>query len=58
MAAPASAREAAYQTLWGRIVTMELKPGDPLNDRQLAEEMGRIFRDKVVGFPTLMEVVE
>lgn len=40
MAAPASAREAAYQTLWGRIVTMELKPGDPLNDRQLAEEMG------------------
>ena len=40
MAAPASAREAAYQTLWGRIVTMELRPGDPLNDRQLAEEMG------------------
>ena len=40
MAAPASAREVAYQTLWGRIVTMELKPGDPLNDRQLAEEMG------------------
>ena len=35
-----SAREAAYQTGWGRIVTMELKPGDPLNDRQLAEEMG------------------
>ena len=38
--AASSAREAAYQTLWGRIVTMELKPGDPLNDRQLAEEMG------------------
>ena len=40
MAASSSAREAAYQTLWNRIVTMELKPGDPLNDRQLAEEMG------------------
>ncbi len=40
MAARSSAREAAYQTLWGRIITMELKPGDPLNDRQLAEEMG------------------
>ena len=38
--AASSAREAAYQTLWGRIVTMELKPGDPLNDRLLAEEMG------------------
>ena len=38
--AASSAREAAYQTLWGRIGTMELKPGDPLNDRQLAEEMG------------------
>ena len=35
MAASSSAREAAYQTLWNRIVTMELKPGDPLNDRQL-----------------------
>ena len=40
MAAPESAREIAYQTLWGRIVTMELKPGAPLNDRQLAQEMG------------------
>lgn len=38
--AASSARETAYQTLWGRIVTMELKPGDPLNDRELAEEMG------------------
>ncbi len=35
-----SAREAAYRTLWDRIITMELKPGDPLNDRQLAEELG------------------
>lgn len=40
MAALESAREIAYQILWGRIVTMELKPGDPLNDRQLAREMG------------------
>ena len=40
MTPAASAREAAYQTLWSRIVTLELKPGDPLNDRQLASEMG------------------
>lgn len=30
----------AYQTLRSRIITMELKPGDPLNDRELAEELG------------------
>lgn len=35
-----SAREAAYQKLRSRIITMELRPGDPLNDRLLAEEMG------------------
>ena len=35
-----SAREMAYQTLRSRIITMELKPGDPLNDRELAEQMG------------------
>ena len=35
-----SAREVAYQKLHNRIITMELKPGDPLNDRLLAEEMG------------------
>lgn len=35
-----SAREAAYQRLRSRIITMELRPGDPLNDRLLAEEMG------------------
>ena len=35
-----SAREMAYQTLRSRIITMELKPGDPLNDRELAEELG------------------
>ena len=40
MPTPSSARETAYQILWNRIVTMELKPGDALNDRQLAEEMG------------------
>ena len=31
-----SAREQAYQTIRSRIITMELKPGDPLNDRELA----------------------
>ena len=35
-----SAREAAYETIRSRIITMELKPGDPLNDRELAEELG------------------
>ena len=35
-----SARETAYQTIRNRIITMELKPGDPLNDRELAEELG------------------
>ncbi len=40
MMATLSAREAAYQKLRSRIITMELKPGDPLNDRLLAEEMG------------------
>lgn len=35
-----SAREAAYQKIYERIITMQLKPGDPLNDRELAEEMG------------------
>ncbi|MGN0706692.1 MAG: GntR family transcriptional regulator [Faecalibacterium sp.] len=35
-----SAREAAYQKIYDRIITMQLKPGDPLNDRELAEEMG------------------
>ena len=35
-----SAREVAYRTIRSRIITMELKPGDPLNDRELAEELG------------------
>ena len=35
-----SARDQAYQTIRSRIITMELKPGDPLNDRELAEQMG------------------
>lgn len=34
-----SAREAAYQMLRQRIITMDLKPGDPLNDRELALQM-------------------
>ena len=35
-----SARDTAYQTIRSRISTMELKPGEPLNDRELAEERG------------------
>lgn len=35
-----SARETAYRTIRNRIITMELKPGDSLNDRELAEELG------------------
>lgn len=35
-----SARELAFQTVRNRIITMELKPGDSLNDRELAEELG------------------
>ena len=35
-----SARELAYETIRTRIITMELKPGDPLNDRELAEQLG------------------
>ena len=31
-----SAREAAYETIRSRIITMELKPGDELNDHELA----------------------
>ena len=35
-----SAREAAYETIRSRIITMELKPGDELNDHALAQELG------------------
>lgn len=35
-----SAREAAYKMLRQRILIMELKPGDALNDKDLAQEMG------------------
>lgn len=35
-----SAREVAYETVRSRIITMELKPGDELNDRLLAQELG------------------
>ena len=31
-----SAREVAYETIRSRIITMDLKPGDELNDRELA----------------------
>ena len=35
-----SAREVAYEAIRSRIITMELKPGDELNDRELAQELG------------------
>ena len=35
-----NARDLAYHTVRSRIITMDLKPGDPLNDRELAEELG------------------
>lgn len=35
-----SAREAAYETIRSRIITMELKPGDELNDHELAQKLG------------------
>ena len=33
-----SAREVAYETIRSRIITMDLKPGDELNDRELAQD--------------------
>ena len=38
--ANASARETAYQRLRDRIIHLELKPGEVLNDKELAEQMG------------------
>ena len=35
-----SARETAYETIRNRIITMELKPGDELNDHELAQQLG------------------
>ena len=35
-----SAREVAYETIRSRIITIALKPGDELNDRELAQELG------------------
>ena len=35
-----SAREVAYETIRSRIITMDIKPGDELNDRELAQELG------------------
>ena len=34
-----NARETAYQILRDKIIFLELKPGEPLNDKQLAEEL-------------------
>ena len=35
-----SAREVAYETIRSRIITMDLKSGDELNDREVAQELG------------------
>lgn len=35
-----SARETAYRALRHRIIHLELKPGEALNDKELAEQMG------------------
>ena len=48
-----SAREVAYETVRSRIITMELKPGDPLNDRELAEELGISRTPERDAFQTL-----
>ena len=39
MAASYSARERAHQELRSRILNLELKPNDILNDKALAQEM-------------------
>lgn len=36
----ASARETVYRTIRGRILNLELKPNDVLNEKELAEEIG------------------
>ena len=40
MAGVLSARETAYQALRSRILNLDLKPNDSLNDKELAQEMG------------------
>ena len=40
MAASYSARERAYQALRSRILNLELKPNDCLNDKELAQQLG------------------
>ena len=37
--APRNAREAAYRILRDRIIFLDLKPGEPLNDKKLSEEL-------------------
>ncbi len=39
ISAGSNARETAYQTIRDMIIRMELRPGEPLSDKQLAEEM-------------------
>ena len=35
-----SARSVAYQTIRGKIISLDFKPGEPLSDKLLAEELG------------------
>ena len=35
-----SARETAYQLIRSRIINLDLKPNDVLNEKELVEEMG------------------
>jgi len=39
VAAGSNARETAYRTIREKIIRLELKPGEPLSDKQLAEEL-------------------
>ena len=50
-----SAREAAYETIRSRVITMELKPGDELNDHELAQELGISRTERV--FVTLFTLL-
>ena len=38
--AEGSARGVAYQTIRSKIISLELKPGEPLSDKLLADQMG------------------
>lgn len=52
-----SARETAYRALRHQIIHMERKPGEPLNDKELAEQMG-LSRTPVREAIILLSVAE